>query len=122
MTITVVHLIRFDPPIVGVSLAELLAMEARIMSKLSDTLAELKTAMDGATVRVNTDLAALNDTIAGLLAQIDAGTATDADFTLLSELLDSAKALDARLAEMSRVVKAVGTKAAAAKSQAAGKK
>jgi predicted nucleic acid-binding Zn-ribbon protein len=78
----------------GVTKADLLATETRIMSALSDKLAEATTKVDSAINRVQADVAALKAQIADLQAKVDAGGATQADLDALQALEDKVDSLD----------------------------
>jgi predicted nucleic acid-binding Zn-ribbon protein len=74
--------------------ADLKALEHRLMSALSDKIAEATAKVDAATARVQTDVAALKKQIADLQAKVDAGGATQADLDAIQALEDKVDALD----------------------------
>jgi len=70
------------------------ALEDRIMSKLSDKLAEVEASQDAALARVQEDVAAQAAKIADLEAKVAEGTATAEDLATLDRIKAKNDALD----------------------------
>jgi cob(I)alamin adenosyltransferase len=81
-------------PLVLNGTMDITALMERIMSVLSDKLAELDTHLTTAETRVSADLADLKQKLADLQAQVAAGGATQADLDKIAELESRIDALD----------------------------
>lgn len=94
MELTIVHIHRFEFPGGHVTPRDLKDLESRIMSKLSDKIAEVRAAVDEAVGRVQADVADLQSQIDALQAKVDEGTATEADIAALESIKADLAALD----------------------------
>ncbi len=97
MPIVIVHRHVFEFPTwirSWVTQNDLTELEAKIMSELSDAIAEATASADDAIVRVQDDVAALNTQIAELQAKVDAGVATPEDIAAIKALTAKTNALD----------------------------
>jgi hypothetical protein len=87
-TITVIHQVQVLPGTSpAATLADLEAMEARIMSKFDDTLTQLEANQTGIEQRITASLATDATAIAGLQAEIANGGITDVQQSRLDALL-----------------------------------
>lgn len=84
---------HFGPTDVSVD-AALKSMERRLMSALSDKIAEVSTSVDAAIERVQVDVADQQAKIADLERMVAQGTATQADLDALDALRAKVDALD----------------------------
>lgn len=95
VVVTVTH--HFVPPpgwSRPASRDDLRALEDRIVSKLSDKIAEVTSSVDAAIGRVQSDVATLNAKIAELQALVDSGGASQADMDALESLRAKLDAID----------------------------
>ncbi len=89
-----VHIARVEVYVDGVTAADLALLETRLMSVLSDKIAEVNIAYQGALDRVMEDVTALKDRIGVLERLVANGGATAADMAALEELRNRLNALD----------------------------